>query len=109
MNKRKNLWQTTEIKTFSRNFKDTDIYQQLQAGAEAIFEFGFEQMIDVEVYGGSVNLLMKDSSRDGWAIVDFKSGKEREASEYEEQLVFYKKVMEYKGLNIIDIKLCWLG
>ncbi len=33
---------------------------------------------------------MKDISSDGWMIVDFKSGKEREASEYEEQLEFYK-------------------
>ena len=42
-------------------------------------------------------------------IVYFKSGKEREASEYEEQLEFYKKVMEHKGLNIAESKLCWLG
>ena len=50
-------------------------------------------MIDGEVHRGSVDLLMKDISSDGWTIVDFKSGKEREATEYEEQLVFYRKVM----------------
>ena len=98
-----------EIKVLSRNFKDTNVYQQLQAGAEAIFEFGFEEMIDGEVYRGSVDLLMKDISSDSWMIVDFKSGKEREALEYEEQLDFYKKVMEYKGLDIVKTKLCWLG
>jgi ATP-dependent exoDNAse (exonuclease V) beta subunit len=98
-----------EIKTLSRNFKNTDVYQQLQAGAEALFEFDFEEMIDGEVYRGSIDLLMKDSSSDGWIIVDFKSGNEREAPEYEEQLEFYKKVMEYKGLNIMGCQLCWLG
>jgi len=98
-----------EIKTLSRNFKDTDVYQELQAGAEAIFEFGFEEMIDGEVYRGSVDLLMKDIASDGWMIVDFKSGKEHEVPEYEEQLEFYKKVMKYKGIKVIDSRLCWLG
>ena len=98
-----------EIKTLSRNFKDTDVYAQLKAGAETIFEFGFEEIIDGEVHRGSVDLLMKDYGSDGWVIVDFKSGKEREAPEYEEQLEFYKKVLEYKGLNVIESKLCWLG
>ncbi len=66
-------------------------------------------MIDGEVYRGSVDLLMKEHDSDGWIIVDFKSGKEREAPEYEEQLVFYKKVLEHKGLNVLESKLCWLG
>ena len=66
-------------------------------------------MIDGEVYRGSVDLMMKDISSDSWMIVDFKSGKERETPEYKEQLEFYKKVMECKGLNITESKLCWLG
>jgi ATP-binding cassette subfamily B protein len=40
---------------------------------------------------------------------DFKSGKERQAHEYEEQLEFYKKVMEYKKLEILASEICWLG
>jgi len=52
---------------------------------------------------------MKDIGSDSWMIVDFKSGKEREAPEYEEQLAFYKKVMEYKGINVTSTMLCWLG
>ena len=53
--------------------------------------------------------MVYDINDNGWMIVDFKSGKEREDSEYDVQLDFYKKVLEHKGLNIIESKLCWLG
>ncbi len=98
-----------EIKTLARNFQTTDVYRQLQTGAEHLFEFGFEESIDGELYRGSVDLLLKASQGDGWKIIDLKSGKARESVEYEEQLAFYKRVMEHKGLIVTETQLCWLG
>jgi len=98
-----------EIKTLSRHFKKTNIFRQLQAGADHVFEFGFEEMIDGEMHRGSVDLLIKDAKSDGWVIVDFKSGQERDAPEYDKQLKFYQDVMEHKGLVVTDTQLCWLG
>jgi hypothetical protein len=98
-----------EIKKLSRNFKQTNIFTQLQAGAEHIFEFEFEETIDNELHRGSIDLLLKNPDDSGWTIIDFKSGKKRDTPEYEAQLEFYKKVMEYKKLEILASEICWLG
>jgi len=98
-----------EIKRLARNFKSTNVYKQLQAGASHTFEFGFEEIIDGEVHRGSIDLLIQNSDGEDWHIVDFKSGKERSSEGYEDQLSFYKRVMEYKGLAISETSLCWLG
>jgi ATP-dependent exoDNAse (exonuclease V) beta subunit len=50
-----------------------------------------------------------DNKRDGWVIVDFKSGQERENHGYDSQLNFYRRVLESKNLNVLDAQLCWLG
>ena len=60
---------------------------------------------------GFIDFVYFDVSRDGWVIVDFKTGKESEDknSKYQEQLDFYQAVME--GLaegKVVETRLLWL-
>lgn len=98
-----------EVKAVARNFTKTDAYQALAAGAEHIFEFAFDEYIDGERLTGSIDMIYKDHEKNGWVIVDFKSGKERKNHGYDEQLAFYRKVLEYKNIRVLDAQLCWLG
>lgn len=46
----------------------------------------------------------------GWIIVDFKTGKETDEKniKYQEQLDFYKNVVEKLGYKVLDARLLWL-
>jgi len=49
--------------------------------------------------------------KDGWIIVDFKTGAEtnEKNNKYQEQLEFYTKIMQDMGYRIVDAKLLWLN
>ena len=51
-----------------------------------------------------------DEGRNGWVIVDFKTGKQTEAKElqYQEQLNFYESVLVQSGLNVVGKGLLWV-
>lgn len=99
----------SEVMRLARNFRDTDVYITLKNGASYMFEYHFDEQIDNHRFNGSIDLIYHDSNADGWVIIDFKSGKAREKHEYDEQLSFYKRVLEYKNINVLDTRLCWLG
>lgn len=98
-----------EIKTIARNFQSSHVYEKLNAGAQHLFEYRFDEEIDGEHVNGSIDLIYHDVANDGWVIVDFKSGKERTDHEYGKQLSFYRRVLEHKQIRVIDTHLCWLG
>ena len=98
-----------EIMVLARNFLHTEVYTILRSGVQYLFEYHFDEEIDNQRVNGSIDLIYHDSSADGWVIIDFKSGKERENHGYGEQLSFYKKVLEHKSITVLDARLCWLG
>ena len=98
-----------EIKIIARNFKTTTVYEELHLGAQHLFEYSFDEVIDGQAVIGSIDLIYKDKQSDSWIIVDFKSGAEHDKHNYDEQLAFYKRVLEHKGFGVLDTKLCWLG
>jgi ATP-dependent helicase/nuclease subunit A len=98
-----------EIMVLARNFVHTEVYMMLRSGVQYLFEYHFDEEIDNQRVNGSIDLIYHDSTADGWIIIDFKSGKERENHGYDEQLSFYKKVLEHKSITVLDARLCWLG
>lgn len=98
-----------EIKTRARNFTKTPVYEILSSGAEHLFEYRFDEQIDGERLTGSIDMIYFDAKRDGWVVVDFKSGKKHQNHGYEGQLAFYQRVLESKNLRVLDTELCWLG
>lgn len=99
----------SEIVSLARNFIHTDLYSVLKSGAHHMFEYRFDEQIDNQRVNGSIDLIYHDESADGWIIIDFKSGKVREDHGYDEQLAFYRNVLESKQIKVIEARLCWLG
>jgi ATP-dependent helicase/nuclease subunit A len=98
-----------EIKTIARNFQNSHVYGKLSSGAQHLFEYRFDEEIEGEQVNGSIDLIYHDEANNGWVIVDFKSGKARDNHHYDEQLAFYRRVLEHKQISVIDAQLCWLG
>ena len=83
------------------NFRNSESYEKLLKSRKKYFEFPFE----VSDSRGAIDLLFYDEEREGWIIVDFKTGKEHD---YSYQLNEYKNAMESLGLNIIDTQVLYL-
>jgi len=98
-----------EIKMIARNFTNSNVYEKLSSGVQHLFEYRFDEEIDGGRVSGSIDLIYHDEGNNGWVIVDFKSGKARDNHSYYEQLAFYRRVLEYKQICVIDAQLCWLG
>ena len=98
-----------EIKTIARNFTNSKVYEKLNAGAQHLFEYRFDEQIEGEHVSGSIDLIYQDVANSGWVIVDFKSAKARDNHNYDEQLAFYRRVLEHKQICVVDTQLCWLG
>jgi ATP-dependent helicase/nuclease subunit A len=98
-----------EIKTITRNFQNSNVYEKLNAGAQYLFEYRFDEEIEGEYVNGSIDLIYQDIANDGWVIVDFKSAKARDNHDYDAQLAFYRRVLEHKKIRVLDAQLCWLG
>ena len=90
-----------------RSFYMSDVYQLLKNGVEYHFELEF----NVDGKTGFIDLIYFDKEQDGWVIVDFKTGSETDAKnkKYQEQLDFYKNIVETLGCKVVDAKLLWLG
>lgn len=90
------------VSRLARNFIGTQPYQKLQSGCEHRFEFAFSGEMDGRQINGSIDLVYFNPELEGYVIVDFKTnnteGKDLEKlaieSGYDQQLAFYKKVLE---------------
>jgi len=94
------------IKKSLQKFYDSAIYTLLESGVAHRFELEFNH----EGKTGFIDFLYYDQEKEGWVIVDFKTGYESEEkiSQYQEQLDFYKNVMEALAYKIVDTQLLWL-
>jgi ATP-dependent exoDNAse (exonuclease V) beta subunit len=88
-------------------FYKSDVYQLLKNGVQHKFELEF----NANNKTGFIDFIYHDKNRDGWVVVDFKTGIEtKEKNEkYQEQLNFYQSVMEDLEHKVVEAKLLWLG
>ncbi len=88
------------------NFYDTDVYKALKNGAEHRFELEFNH----ENKKGFIDLVYYDSNKDGWVIVDFKTGVESKEknNKYNIQLDFYVNALNSANIDIVKSRLVWL-
>ena len=94
----------TKISNAIANFKNTTAYESIQNGAKHYFELEFND----EDTRGFIDLLYFEEN--GWVVVDFKTGSKTEDSEhkYQEQLAFYKNVLEKSGVNVKRCEILWM-
>lgn len=52
-----------EIKIIARNFKTTTVYEELHLGAQHLFEYSFDEVIDGQAVIGSIDLIYKDKQK----------------------------------------------
>ena len=98
--------QREAIENSMKRFYGSDIYKILQNGTDHHFELEFND----DGKTGFIDFLYFDSVKDGWVIIDFKTGSETvdKNSQYQEQLDFYQTVMEKLGYKIVETNLLWL-
>jgi ATP-dependent helicase/nuclease subunit A len=82
------------------NFKNSNVYKELQNSKDIKFELEFED----EKGFGRVDLVYENDGE--YKIIDFKTGKEKD---YSEQLERYKKVLESRGYKIKSANALYLG
>jgi ATP-dependent exoDNAse (exonuclease V) beta subunit len=89
-----------------KRFNESNVYEVLQNGVEHHFELEFND----DSKTGFIDFLYFDIPKEGWVIVDFKTGTHNKAksSKYQEQLDFYQNVMGKLGYKIVDTQLLWL-
>jgi len=89
------------------SFYKSDIYKLLDSGVEHHFELEF----NVDGKTGFIDFIYFDQEKDGWIIVDFKTGNEtvEKNSKYQKQLNFYRDVVEQLGYKVVDTRLLWLN
>ena len=88
------------------SFYKSDVYELLKNDVKYHFELEF----NVDGKTGFIDFIYFDEDKDGWIIVDFKTGNETDEknSKYQEQLDFYTNIMIELGYKVIDAKLLWL-
>ena len=88
-------------------FYKSDIYELLRNQVEHQFELEF----NVGNKTGFIDFIYYDKDRDGWVIVDFKTGIETEEKnkKYKKQLDFYQDIVKGHGYKVVETKLLWLG
>ena len=88
------------------NFYSSDVYKALEDGCRHYFELEF----NVDDTTGFIDLIYYDTQKEGWIIIDFKTGHEssEKREKYQQQLEFYTEIMNTQGYKIIDAKLLWI-
>jgi len=104
------IYETSQREQIVQNMVDfykSDVYELLKNGVEHCFELEF----NFEDKTGFIDFIYFDKESDGWVIVDFKTGVEREEKneKYKAQLDFYQNVLEEVGYKVTQTKLLWLG
>ena len=95
-----------KIQNSIENFKISDVYRILKNGANHRFELEF----NYQDKKGFIDLFYFCEERDGWVIVDFKTGKRSDEKEekYQKQLEFYEEVLEDIGLCVVGKDILWV-
>ncbi len=98
--------QRESVTNSMKQFSESNVYTGLQNGIEYHFELEFND----DGKTGFIDFLYLDVEREGWVIVDFKTGIETKDKniKYQEQLDFYQRVMEELGYKIVETQLLWL-
>jgi ATP-dependent exoDNAse (exonuclease V) beta subunit len=94
------------IKASLQKFYDSSVYTLLKNGVEHRFELEFND----GKRRGYIDLVYFDETRNGWVIVDFKTGTPSAAkgADYQGQLDFYTDVLEGNGMDVVEARLVWL-
>ncbi len=94
------------ISNYMDRFYQSEVFSQLENGADHRFELEFH----LENKKGFIDLLYFDASKNGWIIVDFKTGKETQEKreKYNTQLNFYKDIAKEINIEVVDAQLLWL-
>lgn len=100
------LEQRRAVDVSMKIFYGSHIYEILKKKIEHHFELEF----NVDDKTGFIDFIYFDAKKEGWVIVDFKTGHESEekSSQYQEQLDFYKTVIEDLGYRVVCTELLWL-
>ncbi|NCB13739.1 MAG: hypothetical protein EOM78_19205, partial [Erysipelotrichia bacterium] len=95
-----------KIRNSIENFKNSDVYKLLKSGVEHRFELEFNYQDKT----GFIDLVYFDESKEGWVIVDFKTGiKSQEKEEkYQKQLEFYEEVLSNIGMSVVGKEILWV-
>jgi ATP-dependent exoDNAse (exonuclease V) beta subunit len=95
-----------KVKASMARFYESEVYEALSQGAKHHFELEFNEG-DMT---GFIDLVYFDKVRNGWVIVDFKTGEQTagKAEAYQKQLDFYAGVMEKSGVDVVEMRLLWL-
>ena len=104
------IFETSQREAIIENmnsFYESDVYKLLKTGVEHHFELEF----NVDDKTGFIDFIYFDKENDGWVIVDFKTGTQtvEKNSKYQQQLDFYKNVVEMLGYKVIGTRLMWLS
>ena len=88
-------------------FYDSKIYQLLKEGKT---EYRFELEFNTDNKQGFIDFIYFDKKKNGWIIIDFKTGKKTEdkIEKYQEQLDFYTKIMTELGYDVVGAELLWI-
>jgi len=102
-----NIEDRNQIIKNMNTFYDSDIYNLLKDGVEHKFELEF----NIDNTTGFIDFIYFDREKDGWIIVDFKTGKENaeKTAKYQEQLDFYQNIMSKLGYKVVGTQILWLG
>ena len=95
-----------KIKNSIENFKNSDVYKLLKSGVENRFEIEFNYQDKT----GFIDLIYFNKEKNGWVIVDFKTGvksKEKEET-YQKQLEFYEEVLNNIELSVVGKEILWV-
>ncbi len=95
-----------KITVYLNTFKESEVYRLLRSGVKHYFEFEFSK----DDKRGFIDLLYFNEEKNGWKIIDFKTGKKtiEKEEKYQEQLSFYRGVLEGESVNIVGAELLWL-
>ncbi len=96
----------SKIKKSIDNFLQSEVYKKLQNGAKHKFELEFH----TNDKRGFIDLVYFEEDKNGWVIVDFKTGSESKDKEakYQKQLEFYRDVLIENGYVVVDMMLLWV-
>jgi ATP-dependent exoDNAse (exonuclease V) beta subunit len=104
------IFETKQRESIIKNmnsFYESDVYELLKNEVKHHFELEF----NVGGKTGFIDFIYFDEKNGGWVIVDFKTGKQTDEknSKYQQQLDFYRDVVEALGYKVVNSRLLWLS
>jgi ATP-dependent exoDNAse (exonuclease V) beta subunit len=95
-----------KLKNSIAKFLESELYTKLKSGVEHKFELEFH----MPNKRGFIDLVYFDVEKNGWVIVDFKTGQQTKEKEqgYQAQLAFYESVLVESGMSVVGKGLLWV-